>query len=468
SFVWIKRRVTPLEAQQVAALDLPGIAFTPEYLRVYPNLDLASALLGFTGVDTQGLEGSEYAFDSYLKGAEGIKVIDKDALGRTLLYSDEDTPTGGGSVRLTLNPEIQFIAEQALERAVQGTRADVGVAIVMRSRTGELLAVAQAPAFNPNAYGDYDKGLFFDRAITDGYEPGSVFKIVTASVALEEKIVTPQTMIYCEQGQFKNYDSVIHDVEPQGWLNLAGILRVSSNIGAAKVGLLVPASVFHEYLLRFGFGQRVGIFVAPDGRRLAGEADGYVLPADKWTPVDHAAIAFGHGVLVSPLQMITAANTIATGGLLLHPYLVQEIRDARGRVVERDQPKVMRRVISPATAALVRDYMEGVVGDGGTGTRAAVPGYLVAGKTGTTERYDLLARGYSKTRDIASFVGFVPADKPELTVLVLVQDPKVSRYGGQAAAPVFREIVQRSLPLLGVWPDTVKHIPLGQGTAQAN
>lgn len=466
-FVWIKRRVTPAEAEQVAALDLPGLGTTREYLRVYPSRSYASALLGFTGVDTQGLEGLEYAFDSYLKGAEGYRVMDKDALGRTLLQNDDAEPTAGHSVRLTIHPAIQYVAERELAAAVARTQASSGVALVMRSQTGEILAMAQAPGFNPNDYAGADKETYFNRAITNGYEPGSTFKVITAAAVLEEKSVKPEQTFFCENGVFEHYDSVIHDTSPHGWLNLAGILRVSSNICAAKVGMTIPPPVFRETIARFGLGQRTGIFTLPDGRRLAGEADGYVPPAAKWTPVDHAAISFGHGVLVSPLQMLAAVNAIATGGQLLKPWLVQEIRDPDGRLVVRGRRTVVRRAVSAQTAAQVRELMVGVVqADGeeqGTGTRAAIPGFRVAGKTGTTEKYDLQARGYSKTKEIASFVGFVPAEAPELTLLVLVEDPKSSRYGGLIAAPVFREIAQRSLALLGIWPkEGVRRVALAK------
>lgn len=462
-FVWIKRRVTPAEAERVAALDLPGFGTTREYLRVYPSRVHASALLGFTGVDTQGLEGLEYAFDSFLKGAEGYRVLDKDALGRTLLQNDDPQPTAGGSVRLTIHPGIQYAAEQELAAAVAQTQASYGIALVMRSQTGEILAMAQAPAFNPNDYASFDKDTYFNRAITSGYEPGSTFKVVTFAAALEERAVTPEQKFFCENGEYEHYDSIIHDTSPHGWLNLAGILRVSSNICAAKIGLTLPAAVFREAIARFGLGQRSGIFTLPDGRRLAGEADGYVPPAAKWTPVDHAAISFGHGILVSPLQMLAAVNVIATGGQLLKPWIVQEVRTPEGRLVVKGRRAVVRRAVSAATAALVRDLMLGVVqGDGedqGTGTRAAIPGFLVAGKTGTTEKYDLQARGYSKTKDVASFAGFVPAEAPELTLLVLVEDPKSSRFGGLIAAPVFREVARRSLSLLGIWPkEGVRHV----------
>lgn len=451
-FVWIKRQVTPLESSTVRALKLPGVNALREYRRIYPGRGLAAPLLGFTGIDAEGLEGLEYAYNSHLKGAEGVRVVHRDALGRPVLRGDKAFPGGGGSIRTTLHPAIQNLTEAELSRAVTETGAAMGVAVVLHAPSGQILAMANVPGFNPNVYRDYDKSTYFNQAVTNGFEPGSTMKVLTAAAALEEGVVKADTLFYCENGQWRHYDSIIHDTKPHGWLGLNGVIRVSSNICAAKIGLLLPPGVFRGYLSRYGFGTRIGLFVAPDGRRLAGEAEGYLLPGKKWTPVDHAAMSFGHGVLVSPLQMTAAINIIATGGLLLKPVLVMEMLDSNGRVIQKNTRTVVRRVLSEQTTAIVRDLMKAVVGPDGTGRRGAVPGYQVAGKTGTTEVYDIKARGYSKTRHIASFVGFVPADNPVLTILVMVVEPQKGRYGGVVAAPVFSRIAARALPLLGVWP----------------
>jgi cell division protein FtsI (penicillin-binding protein 3) len=326
------------------------------------------------------------------------------------------------------------------------------VALVLASRTGEILAMAHAPDFNPNDYLAFDKETYFNRAVTSGYEPGSTLKVLTAAVALEEGLVQPDTLFFCENGQWNHYDSVIHDTQPHGWLGLDGLIRVSSNICAAKMGLLVPSGVFHAYLRKFGFGERLGLFRSAAGGRLAGEAEGYLPPLEKWTPVDHAALSFGHGILVSPLQLVTAVNAIANEGRRVQPRLVLEVRDPEGRIVEQNRTPVTRRVLSARTARTVRELMKAVVSAEGTGPHAAVPGFVVAGKTGTTEVYDIEARGYSKTKHIASFVGFVPADDPAVTILVMVERPRKGRYGGVVAAPVFSRIARRTLPLLGLWP----------------
>ena len=451
-FVWLARKMDPAQAAQVEGLDLAGLGTTTEYRRVYPSRTLAASLLGFTGIDTQGLEGLEYAYDSYLRGQERLLVMEKDALGRMFVEGEAAPPAAGGSLRLTIHPAVQYIAEQELARVVKNTEAKVGVAIVMDSPTGEVLAMAQAPGFNPNDYQAYPRETFFNRAVTNGYEPGSTFKIVTVAAALETGAIKPDGLFYCEQGKFEHYDSTIHDTTPHGWLVLERVMAVSSNICAAKIGMALPAASFKKSIERFGFGRKMGLFTTRDGRKLASEAEGYVLPVEKWTPVDHAAISFGHGILVSPLQLTAAINTIATGGVRMAPLLVSEVRNAEGDVVERNRPHSEGRVISQNTAAMVRDFMVAVVNHQGTGWRAALKGYSVAGKTGTTEKYEFKARGYSKTRLIASFVGFVPSDQPRLTILVVVEEPLQGRSGGLVAAPVFRNIAARSLPLLGVWP----------------
>jgi cell division protein FtsI (penicillin-binding protein 3) len=468
SFVWIARQLLPAQAAGVQALDLPGIHALDEYRRIYPGRFLASSVLGFTGVDSQGLEGLEYAYDSYLKGAEGLQVIDHDALGRRLLATGERPLTGGGTIRLTLDPVIQSIAEGELREAVERWGALRGTAVVMDSRNGEILAMAQAPSFNPNAYQDYDKDRFFNRAVTAGYEPGSTFKIVTVAAALEEGVASADSLYFCENGRFQFYDSVIHDTSEHGWLSLARVVQLSSNICAAKIGTSMPASVFHEFILSLGFGRRPGLLSGPDGRQLAGEATGYVLSAEKWTPVDQAAMSFGHGILVSPIQLVAAINAVATGGWYVPPVLVSEVRDSEGEPVAARPRPARRRVMSNATAETLRGFMEQVVnGEGGTGIHAAVPGFIVAGKTGTTEKYDLQARGYSKTQNIGSFVGFVPSVNPRLTILVVIEEPSQARYGGTVAAPVFREIAARSLPYLGVWPgDQVRRLVLRTGPSR--
>lgn len=458
-FVWLKRHTTPAEAARVKKLNLKGVGFVSEYNRAYPGLMTAGQVLGFTGIDAQGLEGLEYAYDSYLRGTETLRVVDVDALGRAVLRAPGGAPTGGGKIEVTLHPTLQHIAERNMAWAVTHFEAKLAIALIMRSKTGEILAMAQAPGFNPNDYLAHDKSLFFNRAVTDGYEPGSTFKVITVAAALEAGVVRPTSLFDCEGGTFAHYDSIIHDTRPHGWLTLPRILEVSSNICMAKVGLSMPVGVFHGFMTRFGFGKRVGLFLNKHGKRLAGEAEGYVIPPRKWTPVDHAAISFGHGVLVSPLQLLAAVNVIANGGEMVKPFLVRKVWDASGRVLEHNQTRNLGRVLSLKTADTVKKYMIGVVSPEGTGKQATVKGYLVAGKTGTTEKYDIKARGYSKTKHIASFVGFIPAEDPELTILVLVEEPQKGRYGGRVAAPAFRKIAAESLSVLGIWPNIgIKHI----------
>ncbi|MDH4121112.1 MAG: penicillin-binding protein 2 [Deltaproteobacteria bacterium] len=450
AFVWVKRQAGPEEVRRVKALNLAGVGFLTEYRRVYPRRELAGAVVGFTGVDHNGLAGVEYAFDSVLRGTRVERLVDRDALGRTVVAAGGGEPDSGGSVRLTLHPAIQWIAEQELNKAVAQHGALGGVAVVMDVSTGEILALANAPGFDANRFQEYSPAHLGNRAVTDGYEPGSTFKIITLAAALEEEAVTPDLKLFCENGTFPVADSVIHDTSAHGWLGLEDMLAVSSNICMAKVGMMIPKPAFHDYMEAFGFGQRAGLFVGQDGRVWSAEATGDLPPPEKWTQVDWAALSFGHGLLVSPVQMTAAVNTVAAGGEWVRPRLVAELRNRRGEEISFGQV-TRRRVISRQTAAWVGHAMTVVV-ERGTGTQAQVYGYPVAGKTGTTEKFEFEAKGYSKTRQIASFAGFLPADHPRITILVVVEEPQEGRSGGAAAAPVFREIARRTLPLLGVPP----------------
>jgi len=457
-FVWLKRQTLPQEALDVKALDLPGIGVTMEYRRAYPGRFSAAPVLGFTGVDNQGLEGLEYAYDSFLRGDQTFRVIDKDALGHTFILSSDAAPQGGGRLMLTLHPVVQTIAEEALERERKASQALRAMAIVMDSATGEILAMAHSPGFNANDYQHYDSDNYFNHVVTSGYEPGSTFKLITVAAALDQGLVQPDTLIFCENGQFQHYDSLIHDTASHGWLSLAQVVALSSNIGAAKVGLMLPPATFADTIRRFGFGTRPGLLAGPRGQRLGGEATGSLPDPKTWTAVDQAAISFGHGLLVSPLQLVAAVNVFAQDGKLLRPYLVRQIQNNRGQVIQQNNPQVVRQVISPATAHEVRAFMVQVVREG-TGREAALKDFTVAGKTGTSEKYEFEARGYSKTRQIASFAGFVPAENPRLTLVILVEEPKGKRSGGTVAAPVFAEIARRALPALGVWPaEKIRHL----------
>ncbi len=450
-FSWLKRQSSPAETTAVQALNLPEVRSVQEYKRVHPAEELGGTLLGFTGTDHQGLAGLEYAYDFYLQGQTQHRVVHRDAIGRLVLSGRERPLRKGGDIRLSIDTTIQHYAEQALRTAVEKSEAEFAVAVVLHAPSSEVLAMAQYPPFNPNRSFSANN-RYVNHALTSGFEPGSTMKTFTLAAALEEQSVGVEQMEYCENGLWKVHNAIIHDTAPHDWLSLEDMLRVSSNICVAKIGLRVRAQKFYQHLNRLGFGKRLGVYQDKFGRQLAGEAQGRLPKPQHWTPVDHIAIAFGHGLLASPLQMAAAMNTIANNGIWRLPRLVLEMRSGKGRVQPK-KPKA-RRVFSVQTTQYLRQFLQAATSKQGTGFRAVPQGYSVAGKTGTTEVYDIQAKGYSKTRHLASFVGFAPIEKPELTVFVLVSEPKHARvrFGGQAPAQAFRSILRQSLPLLGVWP----------------
>ncbi|MGB4598566.1 MAG: penicillin-binding protein [Trichlorobacter sp.] len=439
-FVWLERRLTPELADRIKQLKLAGIGFVKESKRFYPNFEVASHVLGFTGLDPEGLEGIERRYDAAILGNTGYLVTERDALGRDVALHDAvvKDASPGRSLVLTLDKNIQYLAEKELAKAVQESGAKSGMAVVAEPATGKILAMANYPTFNPNAYNRYPVDQLRNRSVADSFEPGSTFKIFLMSAALEEKVVRPQDLINCEGGSYSFGGRTIRDDHPQGRISVTDVLKYSSNIGSAKIGFKIGEDRYYRYLKAFGFGEKTGV-------DLPGETGGGLRPVSRWYGSDLATIAFGQGVSASAIQLVTAVSAVANGGLLMKPYLVERITDDAGRELQAFQPQVVRRVISSETAANVTRMLEGVVTTGGTGTRAAVEGFRVAGKTGTAQKVDPLTKGYSGTKRIASFIGFVPADKPLLTILVVVDEPSSSPYGGVVAAPAFREIAFNSL-----------------------
>ncbi len=444
-FVWIKRQATPKEAEAIKQLRLPGIEFVTETNRFYPNRTLAAQVVGFTGMDGKGLEGVEYFYDTYLRGTDANVKVLRDALGNG--FQAETSDEGGASgnnLILTLDQAVQHVSETALVEAVDTYKARSGLAIVMEPATGAILAMAQAPTFNPNAYDDYKKALWRNRAITDPFEPGSTLKVFGAAAALEFANISPKTTFNCENGAYRIGRNIVHDVHRYGVLSLQEIIKFSSNIGAIKVGEKVGPEKLYHTLTLFGFGQKTGI-------DSPAETTGLLMPAKKWTPIDAAAIAFGHGISTSALQLITALSAIANDGVLMKPRLVQAITDKQGQVLQQFPPEEVRRVVSPETAQTLKEILQTVVLPGGTGVNAALQGYTVCGKTGTARKIDENGR-YSDDRHVASFIGFAPADRPQIAVLVVIDEPRGQMYGGAVAAPVFRKIAQSTLNYLNVPP----------------
>jgi cell division protein FtsI (penicillin-binding protein 3) len=445
-FTWIKRKATPRETKAIRRLKLPGIDFITEHRRFYPNTTLAAQVLGFTGMDGRGLEGIEFYYDAYLQESTEVFTIRKDALGRG--FGAETGPLNdrsGCDLVLTLDRTIQFIAERALEAAVIKNSAASGIAVVMAPRTGAVLALAHYPFFNPNAFGKYDRQRWRNRAITDAFEPGSTMKIFSVAAALERRICTPKTRFNCEKGAYKLGDAVVHDVRAHGWLSLHEVVKYSSNIGAVKVGEMVGADALHSTLSDFGFGRRTRI-------GCPGETAGSLLPSHRWSVVDLGAISYGHGISVSAIQLVTAVSAIANDGVLMQPYIVRAVTDPDGNAVKSFGPTPVRRVLSKTTARTIKQFMVSVVMEGGTGVRASLDNFVAGGKTGTSIKIDDQGE-YDRERYIASFTGFVPADRPEIAILVVVDEPKLAMYGGEVAAPVFKRIARETLNYMNIPPN---------------
>ena len=460
SFVWLKRQVSTVVANRVDQLiktyKWTGIQSVSEYRRYYPQQNLAAAVLGFTGIDSKGLEGLEYKYQHLLQGKKLMYMAEKAGKGR-VLPSPEGIPNiQNFGLVLTMDHVIQYFTENALRKGIQKAKSPQGMALVMESNTGNILAIANIPGFDPNQFSRYPVASFKNHAVSRGYEPGSTFKTLTLAIALEEGLISEEEVIFCENGRFAVADQWIQDTSPHGYLSLQEIIQKSSNICASKIGLQILPSIFFQYIQELGFGKKPNI-------GFPAEATGKVLSAKNWTEVDHAWISFGHGILVSPLQMVTAINTIANEGVFITPRLISHGVDHQKKVhsqIKKENEiiadfsiKPPKRVFSKRVAKLLTEYMIAVTSVGGTGTNAKIEGFDVAGKTGTSEVFDPVTKKYSKNEHIASFVGFLPANNPKLTILVVVEKPQTSAYGGVIAAPIFREIAKYTLNYLKIFPD---------------
>jgi len=395
-------------------------------------------------MDSQGLEGIERRYDPSLRGEKQMVVLQRDALGRTVFPKGlhEQAPSAGHNVILTIDEVIQYIAEKELEEAVTATRAKGGIVIVMEPRTGAILAMAVNPRFDPNTVQAISADRWRNRALTDTYEPGSTMKIFVAAAALEEKVMEPETLVYGENGRMVVAKTVIHDHDKLGWMTFAQVIQRSSNIGSVKTAMALGAERLYRWLRAFGFGERTEI-------DLPGEVAGLIKEPRDWERRSLASIAIGQEIGVTALQLVTAVAAISNGGWLMKPYTVSEIRDEKGRVVVQVSPQVRRQPISPESVHTLSKILEGVVTHG-TGSKAAVPGYRVAGKTGTAQKIDPKTGAYSSNLSVGSFVGYVPADDPRLAIVVVIDEPQTEAWGGVVAAPVFRRVAEQALQHLGV------------------
>ncbi len=446
-FLLLKKNISPDLKKRIDELDINGLFFKKDAVRFYPNRNLAAQVIGFTGNDNAGLEGLEYRFDSVLKGRE-IKIsITRDGKGNNLGNDKiHEQRFRGDSLVLTIDGTIQYICETALKKAVVKNDAKSGMVIVMRPSTGEILAMAMYPEFNPNSFSGFKRGTWRNRTVTDPFEPGSVMKVFVASVAMDKGYCTRKSIFFCENGAYSLGRFVIHDTHAHGWLTLSQIVKYSSNIGAAKVSEIIGRKTLYDSLVKFGFGRKTSV-------DCPGETPGLLIPYGRWSDIDQGAIAFGQGISVSAIQLITGISAIADNGVLMKPLIVREIIANDGTIKKKYMPKPVARVISAETAAYVRHMMRLVVEENGTGTEAAINGYSVCGKTGTAQKAAKNGIGYAKKKYTAVFTGFAPEKNPQLAALVVIDEPKKSHYGGVVAAPAFKKIMSKALNYFHIPPD---------------
>jgi cell division protein FtsI (penicillin-binding protein 3) len=438
-FVYVARKADPRKAKILQALDFAGLGFYPEELRFYPQGPVAAQVIGYAGLDNKGLEGLERSLEGTLAGQPGSQTIVKDPFGRALDVVETKPETPGRSVRLTIDREIQANAEEILQDTVRQWGARAATAVVMDPNTGEVLAMATAPRFNANRFPTTRADRRRNRAVTDAYEPGSTFKLVTVAAGLQQGIITPRTSFRLAP-TIKVADREIHEAHTRGTerLTVRQIVEQSSNIGTITIAQRLGAGQLASWVDRFGFGSKTGV-------DFPGESPGFALPLDQWSGSTIGTVPIGHGIAVTPIQMARAYSAIANGGVLVRPHLIDRVD---GQTVGTRRG---RRIVSRRVSEQMMSMLRGVVLEG-TGTKAAIPGYTVAGKTGTAAKIDPDGT-YSTSRYVASFVGMVPATKPKLVIMVMVDEPHGDIYGGDVAAPAFREIARFNLQHLEIPQD---------------
>ncbi|MFB0519118.1 MAG: peptidoglycan D,D-transpeptidase FtsI family protein [Acidobacteriota bacterium] len=446
SFVWIERKVEPELSQQIRELKLPGIGFLKEDKRYYPQGKLASQVIGFAGMDNQGLNGLEHLYDREISGEPGMEFTLIDAKRRDFLPEGiaHKEATYGNDIVLNIDAIIQYIAEKELAEKVRATGAKGGSVVIMNPRSGEVLAIANQPDYDPNNFARYAESSWRNRAVTDIYEPGSTFKILLLAMALEEKVVGLDDHFYCGEGGIEVAGSYIRDHKPYGVLSTRQIIEYSSNVGAIIIGSRIGKQKLYHHVQRYGFGEKTRI-------DLPGESGGIILPLRKWSGVSVGSISIGQEISVTPLQLLTIASAIANEGYVMKPLVVNKVLSRRGELLKEFSPSPMRRIISPQTAQQLLSIMIAVV-ERGTGTAAKIPGYTIAGKTGTAQKFDPVAQRYGPDKYIASFIGFLPLDDPVIAMLVVIDEPHGSYYGGEVAAPLFKSIAQQLVKYLRIPP----------------
>ncbi len=451
-FIWIDRLVTVEQVDKIKAAKIRGLGFVEEWKRIYPNDQLLSSTLGFTGKEGQGLEGIELQYDQLLKGEEKKIALRKDARGRPLIQDGmlfTEIPQGK-EIQLTIDSDLQYFVETELQQAMKKHEADGAYAIVLDAKTSAIRAVSSLPHYDLNSPQKASQYQRRNRTVTDTYEPGSTLKTLIIAQSLEEKLYQPNSKIFCENGRFKIGKRTIREAEQshaQGLITVSEILAYSSNIGTSKIALKIGDQKLREGLLKFGFGQKSGI-------DLPGEAKGIILGLP-WKDHLLANVSFGQGMTATPLQMANAYAAIANGGVLIKPYIVESIKDLDSDEVENHEPEIIRRVLSENTAQQMRMMLAGVTSGKGSGVSARVPGYIVGGKTGTAQKVKTDGRGYIPGGYIASFTGFIPANDPQYVIYIALDHPKKGYYGSQVAAPVFASIASYAVRRDGVAPEVL-------------
>lgn len=454
-FAWIERGISSQKVEPIKRLNLKGIGFVTESRRYYPKAELASHVLGFVNIDQRGMEGVELMYDSQLRAVLRNASLLRDASGRYL--SDGLEEPKGNNVVLTIDEGLQYISEKVLENAMERWRAGWGVIVMMDPYTGEIFSMAVRPGYDPNYFNKYDPSVRRNRAITDSYEPGSTFKLITAAGALEEGIVSPDTKIDCQGGKIKIGSKTIEDVHPSGVLTFKEVIVRSSNVGTIKVARMLGPHRLYHYAKLFGFGSKTGIDIP-------GESSGYLKKPEAWSLLSIGAIPIGYEVAVTPLQVLRAYAVVANGGWLVTPHVVSAVTAPDGTPIYRMKYS-SQRILSSRTALILREILTGTVTENGTARLAGVDGNPVAGKTGTTRLFDQRLKTYSKDRYVSSFVGFVPASEPRIVAIVVIGEPKGGYYGGTVAAPVFKELADATLAYLRVPREDINYLRTETGNS---
>ena len=432
SFIWLARKLTPEKSEAIKKLNIQGLGFLKETKRIYPNGYLASQIIGFSGMDNLGLEGVERGFNNYLKGVPGWAIFLRDARLKKLdIWEKMVLPIDGLDLVLTIDEVIQYIAERELDKVFNNFHAKGASIVVMDPHTGRILAMANRPTYDLNDYSLVSKDVIRNRAICDLFEPGSVFKIVTASAALEERKVTEEDVFFCENGAYQIGGRTLHDHTAHGNLTFKQVIEESSNIGTVKVAGLLGPDKLYQYVRAFGFGSKLGI-------DLSGEISGVIRPMRLWSKTSITSIPMGQEVGVTTLQLASAISVIANGGQLMKPYIVDSVRDNQGRLIKQNKPVLLRKVISVDTAMRIKKILTGVIEEG-TGRLGKVLGFSAAGKTGTAQKIEPDG-SYSHSKFVASFIGFSPAEDPLVAIVVTVDEPRPNYFGGVVAAPVFQKV----------------------------